>query len=383
MMESNELSRRQFFTAVGFGTIPFFVDGKHRPNHERPSAAPWNSALKSWIEIEKTIYGAKPDASGPTGGGAGYLRIITTGDYIVQNVDDLLRALATAKQGEVVFIPPETCIDLTTLIYIDQLVLEVPGGVTLAGDRGNNGSKGALLSSDSLKTQGMIRAKGPNVRITGLRIQGPNPKRHIEHHKRAFGPGGSGHPYYYKFPVAKGILTDHSNLEIDNCEISAFSHSGISLSHGTGHHIHHNFIHQCQYNGLGYGVSHREASSLVEHNLFDENRHSLAGTGVAGSGYVARHNIELGVSLSHCFDMHGGRDRKDNTNIAGTLIEIYNNTFRCPQKAVGIRGEPEESCKIYQNWFTEHVDAEQAVYGLSAKTTALNNVYGTDPMFVK
>ena len=35
---------------------------------------------------------------------------------------------------------------------------------------------------------------------------------------------------------------------------------------------------------------------------------------------MARHNIELGVSLSHCFDMHGGRDREDGTDIAGALV---------------------------------------------------------------
>lgn len=137
----------------------------------------------------------------------------------------------------------------------------------MAGDRGYNGSKGALLSSDSLKTPGMINAKGPNVRITGLRIQGPNPKRYLEHHKKSFGSEGKGRSYYYKFPVSKGISTEHSNLEVDNCDLSAFSGRSISLRRGEGHHIHHNFIHKCQYNGLGYGVSHGAASSLIEHKF--------------------------------------------------------------------------------------------------------------------
>ena len=39
-----------------------------------------------------------------------------------------------------VFIPGDTEIDLTARIYIEQLVLEVPAGVTLAGDRGQDGS---------------------------------------------------------------------------------------------------------------------------------------------------------------------------------------------------------------------------------------------------
>jgi hypothetical protein len=378
-METNKFTRRKFLTAMGLGTLPLSMSCSPRGAHHG-SARP---AVQSWIQIQNTVYGAKPDESGPTGGGSGYPRIITGGDHTVRSLDDLLNALSEAKPGEVIFLPDETCIDLTTRIYIEEQALEIPAGVTLAGDRGNNGSKGALLTSDSLKTPAMIRVNGSNVRITGLRIQGPNPKRYMEHHQRAFGKEGLGHEYYYKFPLSRGIVTGHPELEVDNCGLSAFSHSGIFLRNGDGHHIHHNFIHQCQYNGLGYGITHDVASSLIEHNLFEKNRHSLAGTGRPGCGYIARHNIELGVSLSHCFDMHGGRDRKDNTIIAGTRIEIYNNTFHIPGRAVAVRGEPEEFCNIYQNWFTEHEDVEQAIYGLSAKATAFDNVYGKDPYVVK
>ena len=335
-----------------------------------------------WVEIDNTVYGAKPDERGPIGGGNSYADISTKGDYTVKDVDALLGALSKAKAGQVVFVPGETVIDLTARIYIEQLVLEVPEGVTLAGNRGHNGSKGALLTSDALKTSAMIRVSGPNVRITGLRIRGPNPKRYLDHHLRAFGPGGGGHKYYYKFPVSNGIRTEYPCLEVDNCEVSAFTQAGIYLIKGEGHHIHHNFIHHCQYNGLGYGVSHNTASSLIEYNLFDWNRHSIAGTGRPGCSYVARHNVERGMSLSHCFDMHGGRDRKDGTDIAGTSIEIYNNTFRAPQTPVVIRGVPEEKCEVHHNWFLKHGEAGQAVRS-SAKTNVAKNAYGDKPKVVK
>jgi len=65
-----------------------------------------------------------------------------SGDYTVGKLDALLDALSKAKAGQVVFIPGETEIDLTSRIYIEQLVLEVPVGVTLAGNRGQDGSKG-------------------------------------------------------------------------------------------------------------------------------------------------------------------------------------------------------------------------------------------------
>ncbi len=332
----------------------------------------------TWVEIDNTVYGARPDKRGPIGGGAGYANIVTRGDYTVKDLDALLAALAKAKAGQVVFIPAETLIDLTARVYIEGLVLEVPAGVTLAGNRGHRGSKGALLTSDALKTPVMIRPTGPGVRITGLRIAGPNPKRYLDHHRRAFGPGGTRHKYYYKFPTSDGIRTEHPRLEVDNCEISAFSHAGIYLVKGDGHHVHHNFIHHCQYNGLGYGVCHNTASSLIEYNLFDWNRHSIAGTGRAGCSYVARHNVELGVSLSHCFDMHGGRDRKDGTDIAGTTIEIYNNTFGAPQSPVVIRGVPQDKCEVHHNRFLKHRQAARAVRA-ARKTRVYDNAYADKP----
>jgi hypothetical protein len=220
----------------------------------------------------------------------------------------------------------------------------------------------------------MILINGANVRISGIRLEGPNPKRYLDHHKRAFGPGGPGHPYYYKFPTSNGILCKFPDLEVDNCIITAFSGAGIRLQAGTGHHIHHNLIHRCQYNGLGYGVSHDEASSIIEFNHLNENRHSLAGTGKPSCGYIARNNVDLGISLSHIFDMHGGRDRKDNTTIAGTTMEIYNNTIYSTQRAVVIRGIPQDKCDVHHNWMPTHKDAAAAVRA-EEKTYSTNNLY--------
>ncbi|HOZ47568.1 MAG TPA: right-handed parallel beta-helix repeat-containing protein [Candidatus Hydrogenedentes bacterium] len=336
----------------------------------------------TWIEIAGVTYGARPDDRGPIGGGEGYAAILTEGDYTADTVETLVEALSKATAGQVVFIPGDTEIDLTTLVYIDQLVVEVPEGVTLAGNRGHEGSPGALLYSDALETRVMIRAKGPAVRVTGLRIRGPNPKRYLDHHQRAFGEGGGGHAYYYKFPTQNGILSEHGHLEVDNCDISGFGHAGIYLVQGEGHRIHHNAIHHCQYNGLGYGVSHDTAASVIECNLFDWNRHSIAGTGRPGCNYLARNNVELGTSLSHCFDMHGGRDRKDGTDIAGSRIEISNNTFRAPQTPIVIRGVPEESCEVHRNWCPKHEGPEQAV-NASDRTNVSDNVYGSSPTEAK
>ncbi len=92
---------------------------------------------RTWIEIDGAAYGARPDDRGPIGGGEGYSKIITKGDHTVSDLDSLLGALAKAEAGQVVFVSGETVIDLTARIYIDQLVLEIPEGVTLAGNRGH------------------------------------------------------------------------------------------------------------------------------------------------------------------------------------------------------------------------------------------------------
>lgn len=331
----------------------------------------------TFLAVGDDRYGAQPDQRGPLGGGPGYAARVNAGDFTVTDLEGLIAALGAARSGQTVYIPGATEIDLTTFIYMEQLVLDIAAGVTLAGDRGHAGSAGAVLTSDHLDTKVMLRATGPGVRVTGLRLRGPNTKRYIDHHTRAFGPGGGGHEYYYRFPTQSGLATEADQLEVDNCEISGFGLAGVHLHSGQGHHVHHCYIHHCQYQGLGYGVAQNTASALIECNLFDSNRHSIAGTGRPGCGYVARHNVELGTSLSHCFDMHGGRDRKDGTDVAGTALEIHHNTFRAPERAVVVRGVPEERCLVHHNWFVRHASADQAVRA-AAGTQVLDNAFGPD-----
>ncbi|MFQ6043091.1 MAG: hypothetical protein ACE5PV_19730 [Candidatus Poribacteria bacterium] len=334
---------------------------------------------QTWVKIDGEICGAKPDERGPIGGGKGYTNILPQAANRITTLDALLDALESAKPGDVVYVDGNAKIDCTIRVYIEKLVIEIPEGVTLASNRGQGNSKGAIIFSNTFATRPLIRATGENVRITGLRIGGPNPKPCLEHHRRSFAEG-RGHEYYYKFPTSDGIVTEYSGLEVDNCELGGWSHAAIYLKGGDRHHIHHNFIHHNQYNGLGYGVSHDKAFSLIEHNLFNYNRHSIAGTGRPLSGYEARHNVEIKHSLSHCFDMHGGRDRKDGTNIAGSWLRIHHNTFRSIRTAIVIRGVPEKGADIYNNWF--YHKPEDSPVRTSGNTKLKNNVYGLwEPKF--
>ena len=73
--------------------------------------------------------------------------------------------------------------------------------------------------------------------------------------------------------------------------------------------------------------------------------------------------------------MHGGRDRRDGTEVAGTTILIHHNTFRAPERPVCIRGVPQDACKVFRNWFPKHASADAAVRA-AAKTFVDDNAYG-------
>ena len=345
---------------------------------------------QTWVEMDGQVYGAKPDDLGPIGGGDGYARILRDGTYRVSTVDDLREALSKARAGDVVYVEADADIDCTTLVFAESLVLGVPEGVTLASNRGQDGSKGALVYSDAFATRPLIEALGPNVRITGLHVRGPDPKPRLDHHRRSFTPSRGDrtvqHEYYYRFPISDGIRTSFPAIEVDNCELSGWSHGAVHLSDGGEHHVHHCYIHHNQMNGLGYGVVHgsgTESSSIIEFNLFDYNRHSIAGTGRPGNRYIARHNVEIAHSLSHNFDMHGGRDRRDGTDIAGDYLLIHNNTFRNKGvRAVAIRGVPKEKVDIHNNWFFHDKPGGEVLSpwpaGGETRVQLHNNAYGAE-----
>ena len=334
---------------------------------------------QTWAEVGGTIYGAQPDGDGPIGGGAGYMRIQTTGTYVARTLDELVIALNLAQAGQSVFIPGDVEIDCTDRVRAEALKLTLKEGVTLASDRGSSGSLGALIFSDEFRTAPLITVTGDNARVTGIRLRGPDPKLRMEHHGRSFTNPAFGSSYYYLFPTSDGITCAKNSLVVDNCEIYGWSHGGVYLSSGSGHRVHHSHLHHNQRHGLGYGVVINTAFVTIDHNLMDNNRHSIAGTGRPGSGYEAMHNVALERANSHLFDMQGGRDRGDGTNIAGTWMKIHHNTFTClTQQAIKIRGVPEQEALIYGNWFYRTPPGTNVI-GSDGRTPVYNNVYGTPP----
>ncbi len=316
----------------------------------------WKDNGNISMEVYGQTYGAYEYNDEPFAGGVGYSEIFTTGDYIVTNETELRAALEVAKSGEVIFIPGYVQMELGDANQGICKTLNIPQGVTLASNRGyvypdGTISTGALLTTSVFSSTPMITVAMPDIRITGLTIQGPDPGQHLAHHKRSFTTYSEtthGHAYYYQLRTVTGVQVTADNFRFDNCEISAFNNvaialrpknSGVAIVNAK---IHNNYIHHNQINGLGYGVSLTKAYCEVYSNYFNYNRHSIAGSGYPDSGYKAFCNVEFGASLSTYFDMHGGYDRNKTyvEEFAGEYVEIYHNTFLGDREPFNLRGFP-------------------------------------------
>ncbi|MBI4024164.1 MAG: right-handed parallel beta-helix repeat-containing protein [Verrucomicrobia bacterium] len=310
-------------------------------------------------------------ARDPVSGGKGYGQSPLHIDYKVETLAKLLAAIERAMPGQVVYVDDRTEINMTGAPGV-----EIPVGVTLASGRGKADSKGALLYSDEIDTSPLFLTGGGKARVTGLRLRGPDPERRTEQMGRLHAEGR-----YFSLPNSDGIQSAHPCLEVDNCEMWGWSHAAIDLKRGAAQaHIHHNDIHHNQRWGLGYGVCLDQADALIEANRFDWCRHSIAGTGAPGTSYEARYNLVLENANSHSFDMHGGADRKDGTDLAGDWMNIHHNTFRATTVcAIVIRGRPAHGAAIHHNWFLHHA-LEQSAQQINAvgNMRVYQNLFGPD-----
>jgi hypothetical protein len=282
----------------------------------------------------------------------------------------------------------------------------------------------------------LFEIRGDNVVISGFRLEGPHPE-----------------------PIVKGDdntergITIHPDrgqrlirhIEICNMDIYHWSGAAIEVLDNTDEqhergrlfntnegavHIKNNFLHHNRHGeGWGYGVVvSKGAYALIERNVFDENRHAIAGDSVDDrkkdfSGYTARENLILPTGGVHCsdswwfiisswrhncwqthqIDMHG-----DNSwwrlgeyccGTAGETILIERNTILyiggsagdLPRTrkgyAIKIRGNPADKAVVDGNVFL-HYTRDDAIAqngdvgGRITKPIQVrpNNAFGVNPM---
>lgn len=343
-------------TALVWQTTPGGAHPEYRGTQTVALPAP--VAFPTYADHES--FGCEANPTGdPIGGGDGYRDIKTSGDFTARTREELLAALKQAQAGQVVFIPDGVEIDMT-----GQSGISLPAGITLAGTRGLNGSPGARIFTALRTTNPLFRTSGDHTRITGLRIEGPY----------------AGAELIAQF--SQGLSITHHNCEVDNCEVYNWNCVGIGVGGGGDVRIHHNSIHHCQLSGYGYGVATGRANCFIVANRFDWCRHDIASSGSPGDCYEAAWNWVGENATSHRFDMHGGSDRGDGTNVAGDWMHIHHNTFLdSKRRAVVIRGVPSQGANIHHNWFAQPGPADTVISG--GNTTVRQNVCGPERKLVE
>ncbi|MET0235821.1 MAG: FG-GAP-like repeat-containing protein [Kibdelosporangium sp.] len=271
------------------------------------------------------------------------------GTVTVDTRDELIAALAGAVAGDTVFVAGGASIDLT-----GRKRIPIPAGVTLASDRGSNGSPGALLYNTELdlgdnEAWAQFTVTGSGTRVTGLRLRGPDSEIRDS---------------AYQYDTSRGIeASSASDLTVDNNELSAWAHAAVYLRDTIEARYSRNNVHHNRRTGLGYGiVLVNDSSAVIEYNTFSQNRHAIAANGIRTIRYEARYNLVIDNGRGHGFDVHGEDEALGNgAPYAGDVIHIKHNTFRSKvEAAVKVRGKPATGAYVSGNCFA-HSSASAAV----------------------
>lgn len=331
------------------------------------------------------LYGADANPTGDSiGGGNGYSKIITQGDFIVNNVTELLAAFNTAQPGDVILVASGASIDISGLTNV-----EIPEGITLAGNRGQNGAQGPLLFSTATPAENVVFFVENNVRITGLRFRGPDDNyADIDYAVR---------------PDSKILCfaVEGENVEIENCEISNFARGGVEVyPNGKNVHVHHSYLHDIH----SYPVVALHKSIppiLIEASRIHWIWHATAGSGAPGTGYEARYNIIVREPApdswqpyvgQHAIDMHDYLPvlQERGHHIAGEYMNIHHNSFINKAGSdpsvltsydAAVRGVPRVLAEFHQNIFLQ-TDPAQAIFHLNGNTWVYDNLYGPQQILI-
>ena len=298
--------------------------------------------------------------------------------------------------------------------------------------------------------------KESDTTISGFRLEGPNPDIGTGDKNREYGiqiwPTGEPDRPANAPKLDPGTAHLLRNIKITNMEIFHWSGAAIDVKDHQGSFsrgrmtfataseikIHDNYIHHNRhYAGFGYGVTVGSGGyALVEANVFEQNRHAMAGDSTSAnldySGYIFRKNLILPRGGLHCresypricwqthqIDMHGTQSGKPKLGnlptmdflgdsccgTAGETMLIEQNTilyrggyvpkYGRPGNqweygyAIKIRGNPVDKAYVDANVF-RHANRNAAIaqngnLGFGDNITnpiqvTANNTWGADPL---
>jgi hypothetical protein len=331
--------------------------------------------------------GARPQASTPST------------DYIVSSAADLDDVLRSSFTGRVI-VPRDQEWELVDCDGNPLRDIPLRSNVHLIGERGALGSRPILFSNYIPEAEYRVFvAEGNDVSVEGLNFRGPLPGR--DHARKE--------PYVAAITVPQDSDPDRKGfghrVRIADNEFSQWTHAGVSVDgcldpspEGCGRlgvplddwdpawpHlepsdaetlvVEGNYFHHNARDGGGYGVVVGGAGyATIVGNVFDSNRHAVAASGRAYSGYFAHFNYVLaggykqGRFYNQHFDVHGTGPSHYGGS-AGEKFEITNNTIRGDQTyyviktrpAFWLRGRPEQGA-YFNNNIVVHDDLDAAVH---------------------
>jgi hypothetical protein len=336
----------------------------------------------------------------------------------------LLAALASGNEPQVV----ELCdvnLDLTghsEVVLGNHVSLIASPGCA----RGPRNLGPLIFVRDSRADRSLFTVRGDFVRISGFRLEGPT---------KEVSTGGNSEKGIRIWPWS--APTPIHDIEVSNMEIFHWAGVGVVVSDNVAEaergrlfntnestvRIVNNYIHDNRHDSEGYGAEVTGgAYALIAHNVFNQNRHSIAGGSRNKenkkdySGYTARENLILAEGgyacthhllarllipfsftgfcwQTHAIDMHGDGNRVTpddwQCGTAGETILIERNTILYDEGlAIKIRGVPADKVVVDGNVFKhkQGKGIEQNGY-CGARGDNINhpidirpnNVYGVDP----
>jgi hypothetical protein len=240
--------------------------------------------------------------------------------------------------------------------------LPLDSGVSLIGQRGDLASRPTLFTRDKprVNNESLFQVVGNNVRVEGIHFRG---FKLVKDHAQRQQP-------FYQHAIT--VIEDFDQklgrrVVIADNEFTQWTGGGVNVvgSHdvvnpkkwqsgwvrpsrgdATLVRVVNNYMHNNAQDGGGYGVVLGCCAYVtVTGNVFDVNRHAVAASGKAYSGYIARYNYILqgGVKQdsywNQHFDVHGTAD-DGYGGYAGEYFLIADNTIRGEQSYYVVKTRP-------------------------------------------
>ena len=375
------------------------------------------------VIVSETHLGVHGQTSASTQVAVSYPPRVVIGPNTVNPVSVLIGALVDSTNPEQTVELCDVDLDFTGITSIvvgsNRSLIASP-----ACARGPRRFGPRIFVTDKRGRKPLFEIRGDNVRFSGFRLEGPTSEiaqGDVKEKGILISPFASADPI--------------RNIEISNMEIFHWSGVGVQVSDNVelaergrlfntnpnAVRIRGNFFHHNRHGaGEGYGVAVTSgAYALIEQNVFDENRHAIAGgsrnnAALDYSGYTARDNLILAGGGKHCsehwifaltgwrlncwqthqIDMHGDQNEWYSSHnwlcgTAGETMLIERNTILYSSgHAIKIRGNPADKAVVDGNVFKDssrgHAIAQTGNCGWGDNITKPidvrpNNVFGVDP----